>query len=156
MNKILSLLSLSVILLAGCASAPNIGPAVTQASVYAAASFGIQQNPDVLPYIKAAQPIICQAADGRTIDPAAIVANLQSANVEALKTPEAELIINSVLAIYEGVYYSYGADIQASVVQPYLQATCDGLTQAIGNKLTAMNKALAAPKFDAANWPRVK
>ena len=62
MNKTLSLLSLSVILLAGCASAPNVGPAVTQASVYAAASFGIQQDPNVLPYIKAAQPIICQAA----------------------------------------------------------------------------------------------
>jgi len=160
MQKTLVLTSLSLAtLLCGCASISKLGPAATQATVDGIAGLAIQQDHNILPYLKAVQPIICQAANGGSVDPLDIVLNLQNSSANELKTPTGELAINAVLAVYEGIYYAYGTNIQSSVVQPYLQATCSGLTMAIGSKIVAPTIMLVAPVYPSMSWqawPRVR
>jgi hypothetical protein len=95
------------------------------------ALFGIEQDPTVVPYLQAATPVICDVAGQGKVNPADVVQALQSAGVDQLKTPAGVAIINSSIAIYEAVYDSYGTNVQASVVQPYLEGVCLGLKDAV-------------------------
>lgn len=132
MKSIVSISGLAIALaVTGCSTPNTVGPAVVQIAVQTGAAYGMQQDTNTIPYIRAATPVICNAAGSGTLDPAAVVAALQSSNADALKTPAAIIIINGALALYEAVYAQYGTNIQASVVQPYLQAVCSGLTAAL-------------------------
>jgi hypothetical protein len=126
---------LLAVLLTGCASGKQNGPmtvALVRASVSTGALFGIEQDPTVVPYLKAAKPIICDAAGSGKVNPAEVVAALQSSSsANQLKTPAAVAIINGSLAIYEAVYSYYGTNVQTSVVEPYLQGVCLGLGDAL-------------------------
>ena len=127
------LLSLTALCLFGCAtnsSNPNpIGPAITQATVATGVAFAVQQDPSILPYLEAADPVICALSGNGTVNPAQIVAALQSAQINELKTPAGMAALNAALAVYEAIYMSYGTNVQASTVEPYLLAVCNGLKE---------------------------
>jgi hypothetical protein len=132
--KLLALASLACALFTGCAGTQQNKPmtaAIVRATVSTGALFGISEDPTVVPYLQAATPVICDAAGKGTLDPAAVVAALQAADVDQVKTPQGVAIINSGLAIYEAIYASYGTNVQASVVQPYLEGVCLGLRDAL-------------------------
>jgi hypothetical protein len=133
----------------GCATQnKTLTAAVVRATVSTGALFGIEQDPTVVPYLQAATPVICDAAGQGKINPAEIVAALQSANVEQLKTPAGVAIVNSSIAIYEAIYANYGTNVQASVVQPYLEGVCLGLTDALpqtGSGVVKANRPVLLP-----------
>ena len=154
---------LTALLFVGCATTQtpvNFGPAITQTTVMAGASYEMTQDANLRPYLMAAAPVICNAAGSGKIDPAAIVADLQASSANELKTTNAAIVINLLLGIYETIYYSYGTNIQASVVQPYLQAVCNGLNAALGaspSNLAAMARnRIETFATEPRNWPHVK
>ncbi len=123
--------------------------ALVRATVSTGASFGIAQDPSVVPYLKAAKPVICDAAGSGKLNPADVVAALQSSpNANQFKTPAGVAIINGSLAVYEAVYAYYGTNVQASVVEPYLQGVCLGLGDALPSQAVSgvvRNKPVALP-----------
>lgn len=132
-NSVWALVALAACaLVTGCATQNKpLTVAVVRASVSTGALFGIEQDPTVVPYLQAATPVICDVAGQGKVNPADVVQALQSAGVDQLKTPAGVAIINSSIAIYEAVYDSYGTNVQASVVQPYLEGVCLGLKDAV-------------------------
>ena len=126
-----------------------IGPALTQTMVTEAVTFGVQQDTNTVPYLRACKDVICGLSAQSVVDPAAIVAALESSSAKELKTPEGKLILNGALAIYETVYYYYGADVTASKVEPYLVALCNGLTAGLPD-----TSALHLQK--KMGWPAIK
>jgi hypothetical protein len=156
-------------IIVGCATtgASVLAPSIVKIAVHFGASLGIQKDPAALPYLEAATPIICSMSGSGPVDPAAIVAALESSGASALKTPAAVLIINGALDIYEAVYDHYGSNVQASVVAPYLVAVCQGLTEALpaskASPVTAEQNAKAREALAALTypdgrraWPKVK
>lgn len=143
------LASLSV-LLCGCSTTrPLLTPAMMQEGVRTAVTYGLDKYPNATVYVRAAEPIICSASEGTNLAPAQIVSELQEADV--LRTPEALLIVNSALLLYEGVYNAYGADAvnNSAVLQPYLHAVCLGIGQ-------GQPQALRHPRATEMNSPRSK
>lgn len=136
MTKKLTVLGLALALagfVTGCGTTgKTLAPAVVRIAVQTGTTYGIMKDTNTVPYLKAAAPVICSAAGSSTLDPQQVVMALESSNAAQLKTPEAVIIINGALALYQAVYDSYGTNVQASVVQPYLQAVCDGLNGALG------------------------
>lgn len=131
--KLLSILAgaaLCCALLTGCATAPkpNPGPLLVELAVQAGTSYGIEQHPEAVPYLRAAAPVICTAADTGTVNPADVVAAIQAANLDALSTPDAKLILNAALVIYDAAFSQYSA---TEDMKPYLKAVCNGLTLAL-------------------------
>ena len=144
-------------LVTGCSTINSVlTPSTVQSAVDAGAYYAIQADPSVGPYLAACQPVICSLSGSTTIDPSAIVAALEnSTSANALKTPAGLIALNTILGIYEGVYYAYGTNVQASVLETYLKAVCTGLTQALTPGSVAMPRSVAIvlpPK----NWPHVK
>jgi len=131
-TQLIALALMTCALLTGCATqnAPMTA-AIVRATVSTGALFGIEQDPQVVPYLQAATPVICDAAGQGKVNPADVVKALQSAGVDQLKTPAGVAIVNSSLAIYEAVYATYGSDVKTSVVQPYLEGVCLGLRDAL-------------------------
>lgn len=131
-QSILLAVALCAGLFTGCATANKpLTVAIVQATVSTGAAFGIEQDPTIVPYLRAATPVICNAAGQGQLDPSQVVQALQAADVAALKTPLGVSVINSALAIYEAVYSYYGTNVQSSVIQPYLQGVCLGLESAL-------------------------
>lgn len=149
--KRISLLLAAVLccgLFTGCKT--SIWPAALQGAVAVGVSYGVNKDPTIQPYLQASKTVICGLAGQGVVDPAQIVAAIQASDANALKTPEALLVLNTALAIYEAVYYEYGAKVQASDVQPYLLALCHGLEQG----LPADPRMLLTQT--SMRWPRVK
>lgn len=121
-------------LVTGCSSVTNqITPAVVQQGVATGVSYAVAKYPTAIPYLEAAAPIICSAANGTNLNPAQVVAAIESSPAAALKTPEAVLILNGALTLYIAVWDSYGSNALASstAIQPYLAATCAGIDEAL-------------------------
>jgi hypothetical protein len=130
----------AALFLVGCSTVGKFAPALTEAAVQNLASYELGKNPDAIPYLQAATPIICNLAGQGVLEPAKVVAALDNSSIAALKTPTAALIINGVLTIYETVYNTYSTNIETSVVQPYLLAVCDGLEAALPNPTPTVRK----------------
>jgi hypothetical protein len=133
MKKILTLLCLASLALVftGCKTQnPALTAAIVRATVSTGALFGIESDPTIVPYLQAATPIICDAAGTSHLNPVEVVQALQSINPK-LKTATGVAVINSALALYESLYAAYGTNVQASVVQPYLEGVCLGLRDAL-------------------------
>lgn len=122
-------------LITGCGTTGKaLSPALVRIAVQTGATYGILKDTNTIPYLKAATPVICSAAGTTNLNPDQVIAALESSSAAQLKTPEAVIIMNGALAIYETVYDAYGTNVQASVAQPYLKAVCDGLTGAVGSR----------------------
>lgn len=122
---------LCLVLLCGCANKPLLSPALVQAGVAAAVSYGVSKKPEAIPFVRAVEPVICSASESTNLAPAEVVLAIQQSG--ALKTPESVLIVNSALLLYSGIYNSFGADAvnQNALLQAYLHATCVGIGQGL-------------------------
>lgn len=147
------LLFIALLFVTGCSTTqPNISPALVQQGVFTVAAYTVAKEPAVVPYLNAATPVICSAAQGTNgIDPASVVAAIEASPLASqLKTPEAVLALNGALTLYIGVWDSYGGKVDLAAMQPYLQATCNGLTLALP---AAKSKPAKTAK---ASWPLVR
>lgn len=128
---------------AGCKSTSlPMQKALYVTTVSTGVAFGVEKYPTALPYLRVAEPIICAAGNGTNITPAEIVAALQnSPAANAVATREGKVIMNGVIAIYIGVFESYGTDYVAHHEQlsNYLKWTCE----AMGMGLPQTNAASA-------------
>lgn len=118
----------------GCASSRPGNPAVTKSVVRTAALIGtavaVADAPQAIPYLRLAAPVFCLAAAGTNTQPAWIVDALETNQAALdLKTPEAVLIFNGALGIYEAIYLEYGAGGVAA--RPQLRAVLEGLCEGI-------------------------
>jgi hypothetical protein len=117
-------------LLIGCKTSPTTTKALVKSTVQIGVSVGVSQEPGAIPYLRYAAPVVCEAAKGTNIQPAAIVSALQSnAQANAVKNPQAVLIFNSAFGVYEALFDAYGADEVASraQLQAWLEGTCEGI-----------------------------
>lgn len=140
--------------LCGCGtSKPLLSPALVQQGVSAAVSYGVAKYPATVPYIRAAEPVICSASEGTNLAPAEVIAAVNEAGV--LKTPESVFILNSALLLYEGVYNSLGVDVlnDYELLRNYLHATCLGIGQGLPSPNLAMPMGAV---YRARSWPQAK
>lgn len=134
MKTIICLALSACLLTCGCSTITGkLTPPVVQQGVATGVSYSTAKYPTAIPYVRAAGEVICSAANGTNLSPAAVVAAVESSNATFLKTPEGVLILNSALTLYIGVWESYGAEAvnNAPVLKTYLQATCDGINQGL-------------------------
>jgi len=155
MKKTLSLLSLAVLAvgLVGCGTTgTQIGPPMVRLGVSTGASYGLLKHPQALPAVKASADIICSQAAGTNLAPANVVAAI---NTYTEQTPESVLIVNSALSLYTLVWNGYGAEAvkNTPALQTYLQATCDGLQDALASQPTSGVTRNAPPN---PAWPLVR
>jgi hypothetical protein len=138
----------------GCKNtSPTLGPALVQQGVATGVSYSVIKYTNAIPYLKVGAQVVCASAGGTNISPAAIITALEQSSVaNSLKTPEGVLIFNSALLLYTGIWESYGSNAVASVaqLQPYLQATCNGMNQGLAYT------TLSARNAPVATWPKAK
>lgn len=128
MKKLLCLIPLVALLASSCASNPT-SLALVQAAVTTGVEFGLLKATNAGPYVAAAGAVICASAASTNVSPEAVVAALEASDAAKLKTPEAVLIINGSLAIYDSVWSALGTNTTKAA--PYLQAVCNGINAAL-------------------------
>lgn len=135
MNRITPLLLVCVLAVAvlgsGCKTGSGssvVSPALTQSFVASGVRYGVTKWPSSKPAVAAGVEVVCSVGNGTNLNPAVIVAAVDSSNFAALKTPEAVLIMEGVIGAYTLIWNSYGADAinNAPTLKLYLQATCNG------------------------------
>jgi hypothetical protein len=128
MNKSLIAASLACILFTGCSTTPSIKTtaAVTR-DVAGLTRIGLDVYPQATPEVALARDVICGAASVTNVNPAAIVADLSKLTTTNAET---KIIVDGAMWVYEQVYDQIGTNTTYQI-QPYLQAVCDGLTQAL-------------------------
>lgn len=141
------------VLIVGCTGPRAISPAIVQQGVAMSVGYSALKYPTAVPYLRAATPVICSAANSSNLAPAQVIAAVESSGASSVKTPEGVLILNTALLLYIGVWQSYGEDAlnNSPQLRLYLQATCDGMTAGLPQPAGAA-KALQAP---AKSWPLV-
>lgn len=133
MKRLIPLLAVALCagLLTGCKSTPlPMQKALYVTTVSTGVALGVDKYPTALPFLRVAEPIICAAGNGTNVTPAEIVAALtNSPAANAVATREGQAIMNGVIAIYIGVFESYGADYVAHHEQlsNYLKWTCEAV-----------------------------
>lgn len=154
-RKVLSFITLAALAVGvvGCGSTgTKIGPPMVRLGVSTGASYGLLKHPEALPAVKASADVICSQAAGTNLAPASVV---EAVNAYTQQTPESTLIVNSALSLYTLVWNGYGAEAVANApeLQLYLQATCDGLNDALAQQPTS-GVVRNAPPNPA--WPLVR
>jgi hypothetical protein len=123
---ILSIAAVALLVTAGCKTAnPNAGPALLRLGVSTTAGYSIMRYPQAVPGVRAGADVICAAAAGTNVSPVQIVAALDAYGV---KSPEAVFILNAALGAYNIAYNGLSS---TNAAQPYAQAVCDGLHDAL-------------------------
>lgn len=156
--NVLSLVALAFsTLLVGCKGpSSEIGPPMVRLGVSTGATYALMEHPEALPAVRASADVICSQAAGTNLSPTSVVAAI---NAYTKQTPESILIVNSALGLYTLVWNGYGAEAVKNdpLLRTYLQATCDGLQDALAGQASASRNA---PSFGAAPpgsvvWPLV-
>lgn len=144
------LLLTATLILSGCktSSGPIISPRLLQFGVQSAVTFGVAKYPEARPFVKAAEPIICAAAEGTNLAPAQVIEALGMADV--LKNPESVFIVNTAMLLYQGIWNAYGTEAvnNSESLQAYLHATCLGIRLGL-----QPDQVVAATR---AQWPMVR
>ncbi len=150
---VLSIVATSLLALTGCTSI-NISPSVVQQGVATGVKYSVSKYPTSRPYLTAATPVICSVANSTNLVPSEVITAIENSDANKLKTPEGVLILNSALTLYISIWNSYGSNAvnNATALQPYLKATCNGLndglhTVTFASPSTLKNKVV---------WPLVK
>ena len=149
----------SMVFMTGCKSAPTIGPLVVRQGVATGVGYSVLKYPTAVPYISAASVVVCSAANEANLDPALLIAAIESSNATSVKTPEGVLILNSAFTLYTGIWESYGVNTVSNspTLKLYLQATCDGLNDGLAFVVPPMSPLPAASvNKNKINWPLVK
>lgn len=160
MKKIISLFVLAALAvsLVGCgttggtANGPSIGAPLVRLGVSTGAAYSLLKYTNALPAVKASAAIICSQAHSTNLAPAAVV---EAINAYHQQTPESVLIVNSALTLYTTIWNSYGtvAVTNYPTLRLYLEATCDGLNDAIASVPSPGVVRNAVPNKA---WPQVK
>lgn len=129
----------------GCKT-PAMTQAIVQTTVATGVALGVQKSPQAVPYLKAATPVVCAAASGTNISPAEVVAAIEAANLDSLKTPEAVIIMNGALSLYMVIYDEYGTEAinQQAQLRAFLQGTCNGLNIGLLGRSSLKNTKTSA------------
>lgn len=149
-SKLLTLVaSLALALTTGCKTV-KISPALVRTGVATGVSYALVKYPQVVPELRIAREVICSTANGTNLSPANVVAEVNK--ISAL-SPETVLIINGSLVLYTGIWESYGVEAvnNAPVLKTYLQATCNGITDALPEA-----RARFVPPLQLPAWPLVR
>lgn len=120
----------TAVLMTGCTSTnPGVTPALVQIAVQTGVAFGVERAPQAIPELRIADNVICAAAAGTNVEPSSIVLNLELAGVVSTNSPEAVIIVNGALALYDTIFAGYGSNWVANTpqLQTYLQAICAGM-----------------------------
>lgn len=123
----------SALAFTGCQTGPKLSPALVSVAVSTGVSLGVDKYPQTIPFIRAATPVVCAAANSTNIEPAQVVAALESSGVIDKTNTTARLILNGALAVYITVFDNFGENWVNSKpeLQSYLKAVCDGLTTGV-------------------------
>jgi hypothetical protein len=138
MKKSLIAVSLAASLfMVGCKTAsPLATPAAITRDVSVLTRIGLDVYPAAGPEVALARDVICGAAAVTNVNPAAIVRDL---SMLTTTNAETKIIVDGAMFLYEQVYDAIGTNTTTKI-QPYLQAVCDGLSQALPNtSLMAVN-----------------
>lgn len=112
----------------GCANNRPMTKAVYTLAVSSGVQIGSDRYPEAVPYIRVANPIICAAASGTNVSPAAIVAAIQNSPVaEAAATPNGKMILNGALILYGALFETGGGAVDNAEAREWLQWTCDAI-----------------------------
>lgn len=151
MKKLIYLAAL-VAFTAGCR---HMTPEIVQSGVTAGVRYGITKYPSAVPAVRISEQVICSAATGTNLSPAAVVAAIEASDWEKAKTPEAVFILNGVILIYSGVWNSYGEDAinNAPVFREYLGAVCLGIHDGLLGTITVAKINQPPPNV---TWPLLK
>jgi len=148
MKRLIPILAV-VALTCGCSSL-KITPQVLQSGATALTKAGIERYPESLPYIEAFSESICVTAGSTNLAPTNVVAQI---NVPTAGTPSAQgaLIARGVVALYTAIYLSYGNHALDNLpkLRLYLQAICDGTTDALPDRITMESAKTPRQR----NWP---
>lgn len=125
MKNIIPIVSLAVLLCAGCSTvAPYLTPAALTSEVSQGIQVGLEAYPAAAPDVALARDVICAESTKGVTDPAVLVADLQAIGFTNAYT---KIIVNGALLIYDAVYVSIGTN-SAAAMQPYVDALCAGFT----------------------------
>ena len=123
----------AVVLLAACflcgckTAAPLLTPAALTSEVSVGIQVGLDVYPAAAPDVAMARDVVCASASSTNVNPAAIVADLQTLGIT---NTNSKLIVSAALLVYQGVYDLIGTGTTIQV-QPYLAALCAGFTQGL-------------------------
>lgn len=151
-SRLLIMALLSVLVLEqGCTSSnPNVGPmthAAFTAAVTLGEQFALEQHPEATPYVRAAAPVVCAAANGTNVSPASIVEALNAAGVT---NATAKIVINGGLALFNVVVVGLGTN--QTEVRAYAMDLCTGMQ----NGLPAFDQVAEKKRARKAMPPHLK
>lgn len=129
----------------------NVGPALLRLGVSTSAGYSILKHPEAVPGVRAGASVVCAAAHGTNVSPAAIVAALDAYGE---KTPETVFILNAAVSAYEIVYAGL-SDTNSASASPYAIAVCDGLNDALLLAPSSVRRN-AILRANVPRWPQVK
>jgi hypothetical protein len=139
------------VLITGCSTTSTvITPATVQTATTLSVEGALIAEPKALPEVKIAGAVICAAAAGTNVSPAAVVADLQAAGLT--NNTADTLIVNGVLLIYETAYNSLVNPADQASAQPYLQAVCNGINAAIP---ASVAKRALLKKLTVQDWSQL-
>jgi hypothetical protein len=119
------------VLFTGCSTPSPVAPALVRTVVSTGVAVGLEQSPSARPAVQAAGTVVCAAASTTSVDPAALVLQLEAAGVNT--NSEAVIIMNGVISLYDGIFQGYGSNWVASTpaLETYLQAICAGVNDGL-------------------------
>lgn len=143
-TPILLSLGLAALLTAGCKTTPPplLTPGAVAGDVATLTRIGLDVYPQATLEVALSRDVICGAAAVTNVNPTAIFADLSSLNLTNVET---KIIVNGAMWVYQQVYNAIGTNT-TSQIQPYLQAVCDGLTQALPPTSSALVRVNVVPK----------
>lgn len=142
-----TVLACAMLVMAGCKS--NNVPLPMQKALYVTAvssgvAIGVDKYPEVVPYLRVANPIICAAGNGTNVTPVEIISALtNSPAANAVATKEGKLILNGALNLYVSMFESYGTDwiTKQEQLKEVLGWTCDAINQGLPAPTNALMRA---------------
>lgn len=144
--KKLILIAVLPLLIAGCASNPQISHQLLQNAVTLSEQVTLQTNPETEPYFRAAGPVVCAVANSTNANPAAVVAALSG----VVTNQVAKIAINGSIALLN-VAVS-GISTNAAEVKLYVNDLCVGLE----NGLPQSGSAAVKMRTKVLNSPHLK
>lgn len=125
MKRLLAV-SLLALTLCGCAGTnSNVGPGLLRLGVSTSSAYAMSRYPESVPGVKAGASVVCSVASGEDLSPDRLVDAL---NAYGVKQPEAIFILRAAVGAYT---LAFNGLSDTNKALPYLQATCDGLNDAL-------------------------
>jgi hypothetical protein len=147
-NTLILLAASAALVFTGCKTTPALlTPAAVTGEVATLTRIGLDVYPVAAPEVAMARDVICGAAAVTNVNPEAIIADLSKLTATNAET---KIIVDGAMFVYEGVYDIIGTNTTTQI-QPYLQAVCDGLSQALP-PMPGIMRVNAVPRLLPPHW----